>query len=310
VIRNRLGRFATVLTAGSMALLLLGVGTASAATPGWGGSQAAAILGSVGPGKDAGFIVTLKNAGPGNISTLSLKADKAASYVSDSRCQMTPVLTCFFGAQNVGVEIVFRVAFTTGGAGSFTVNFSESTNGFASDKGGHSRGDINSFPGTVSVTNGGGNFDGGVNVGGDTYSDNQTVGRNNVQATKLEGAAALTPVTIQDGITSGIACNAAKCSNAFGEWSKLNVNNGQVFGAPFKVTLTIYGKSVPNGATAANIVVLHTLDDGVTTQTISADCSPSTGTPTNAECRTVTKVGTNYQIVVWLFENGGIRGGF
>jgi len=312
VIRKRLGRLATVLTATSMALLVVGVGGVSAATPGWKLSNAAATLSSVGPGKDAGFTVTLFNDGPGNISTLSLKADKAASYVSDSRCSLAPTLFCDFGAQNVGQTIRFQVAFEVPSTtGSFTVNFSESTNGFStSDKGGNSRGDLNTFPGTVSVTTGGGNFDGGVNVGGDTYADNQVVGKNNAQATKLENAPNLAAVTIQDGVTT-YTCQTgvAQCARLIGEWSVLHVGDGTV--GPIKVTILIYGNSVSGNPDPASLYLVHTLDNG-TTNVITQQCVMSGGLPTNADCLagTPTKVGKNFQIVAWLAQNGGIRGGF
>ena len=309
MIRKRLGRFATVLTAGTMALMLLGVGTATAAQPGWGGSNAVAILGSVGPGKDAGFTVTLKNEGPGNISTLSLKADKAASYVSDTtHCVKTPVLSCFFGAQNVGVNIVFQVAFTTGGTGTFTVNFSESANGFAGDKGGNSRGDINPFTGTAIVTTGGGNFDGGVNVDGDTFANVQTVGRNNPQATKLESAPNLAPVTIEDGgPTFTCSTTGNECSRLIGEWSKLTVGDGTV--GPIKVTILIYGNAVTGNPDPATLGLVHTNDLGVT-NVIKNQCTYTAGVVNNADCLAglPTKVGKNFQIVAWLSHNGGLRG--
>lgn len=312
MIRKRLGRLATVFTAGTMALLLLGVGTASASTPGWTGSNAVAILDSVGPGKDAGFTVTLKNDGPGNISTLSFKADKAASYVSDQRCVTAPTLSCNFGAQNVGVDIVFEVAFQVPTSGSsFNVTFSESANGFStSDKGHNSRGDSNSFSGTAAITTGGGDFDGGVNVGGDTYSDNQSVGRSNVQATKLENAPNLAAVTIQDGVAS-FTCQTgvAQCSRLIGEWSVLHVGDGTV--GPIKVTILIYGNSVSGNPDPSTLFLVHTGDNGLT-NVISQQCTYTAGVVNNADCLagTPTKVGKNYQIVAWLAKNGGIRGGF
>ena len=308
MIRKRLGRFATVLTAASMALLLVGVGTTSAATPGWWNSSAAPILESVGPGKDAGFTVTLLNEGPGNIATLYLKADKEASYVSDSRCTKAPTLYCSFGAQNVGQTIVLKVAFTVGSAGSFTVNFSESANGFSnSDKRGNSRGDINPFSATASVTTGGGNFDGGYNVGDDTYSTNQSVGRSNPQATKLQSAPNLQAVTIQDGVTS-YTCQSSvtQCSRLIGEWSVLRVGDGTV--GPMKVTILIYGNAVTGNPDPSSLYLVHTSDLGVTT-VVDQQCN---ATHSNADCLdgVPTKVGRNYQIVAWLKFNGGIRGGF
>lgn len=315
MIHKRLGRFATVFTAAAMALFLVGVGTSSAATPGWKNSNAVSILGSVGPGKDAAYTVTLYNDGPGNISTLYLKADKAASYVSDSRCtQLSPTLYCSFGAQNVGQTIVLTVAFTVPSSGtSFTVNFSESANGFStSDKGGNSRGDIFSFQGNTAITTGGGNFDGGYNVGNDTFSTNQSVGNRNPQATKLESAPGLVPITIQDGVTS-YTCQStvAQCSRLIGEWSVLHVGDGSV--GPIKVTILIYGNAVNGNPDPSTLYLVHTSDAGVTT-VVTQQCTYDsiTHAVTNADCLagTPTKVGRNYQIIAWLAYNGGVRGGY
>lgn len=313
MIRKRLGRFTTVFTAATMALLLVGVGTTSAATPGWKNSNAVPILESVGPGKDAGFTVTLLNEGPGNIATLYLKADKEASYVSDTtHCTKAPTLYCSFGAQNVGQTIVLTVAFEVGSSGTFTVNFSQSANGFSeSDKGNKSRGDINKFSASAAVTTGGGNFDGGYNVGDDAYSTNQSVGRGNVQATKLEKAPNLQAVTIQDGVTE-YTCQSTvtECSRLIGEWSVLHVGDGTV--GPMKVTILIYGNAVTGNPDLSSLYLVHTNDLGVT-NVIDDQCTyDGDGAVTNADCLagTPTKVGRNYQIVAWLAFNGGIRGGF
>lgn len=313
MIRKRLGRFAIVLTSASLMLTLLGLGTASAATPGWENSTAVPILESVGPGKDAGFTVTLLNEGPGNIATLYLKADKEASYVSDTlHCTTSPTLYCAFGAQNVGQTIVLTVAFEVGSAGTFTVNFSESANGFTEADGpkGKSRGDINPFSASVTVTTGGGNFDAGLNVGNDTYSTNQSVGRSNAQATKLQNAPNLETVIIEDGEDIEFACSTTgdECSRLIGEWSSLAVGDGTV--GPFKVTILIYGNSVQGNPDPADLALVHTDDDG-NTNIIDTQCQYDTaGLPTNADCLagTPTKVGRNYQIVAWLATNGGLRG--
>jgi hypothetical protein len=314
VIRKRLGRFATVFTAATMALMLVGVGTATAATPGWKLSNAVPILESVGPGKDAGFTVTLVNDGPGNIATLYLKADKEASYVSDTvHCTTSPTLYCNLGAQNVGQTIVLTVAFEVGSAGTFTVNFSESANGFTEADGpkGKSRGDINPFSASVTVTTGGGDFDGGYNVDDDTYATNPSVGRNNKQATTLEDGPDLVAVTIQDGVTE-YTCQSTvtQCSRLIGEWSVLHVGDGTV--GPMKVTVLIYGNAVSGNPALGDLGLVHTSDAGVTTF-IHDQCTYDTnGDVENADCLAglPTKVGKNYQIVAWLATNGGIRGGF
>jgi hypothetical protein len=314
VTRSRLSRFATVFTAAAMALLLVGVGTTVAATPGWQNSNAVSILDSVGPGKDAAYTVTLKNDGPGNISTLYLQTDKPASYVSDERCtQLSPVLYCSFGAQNVGQDITFTVAFTVpNSTGTFTVNFSESANGFSnSDKGHHSRGDINSFSGSTDITTGGGDFDAGFNVDNDTFATNDSLGRNNAQATKLESAPDLTPVIIIDGITSAPCTGSTACDRLIGEWSKLTVGDGTV--GPFKVTLLIYGKAVQGNPDPSTLYLVHTDSDGVATvvqDQCTFDGSGNLTSTTDCLDGTPVKVGRNYKIVAWFMNNGGMRGAY
>jgi hypothetical protein len=311
VTRTRLGRLATVLTASAMALLLVGVGTTIAATPGWTGSNAVAVLGNVGPGKNAAFTITLKNDGPGNISTLYLKADSAASYADNPACSLSPVLYCALGAQNVGQDITITAAFTVpSSTGTFTVTFSESANGFTnSDKNNKSRGDIYSFSASTNVTTGGGDFDGGYNVGNDTFSTNQSVGRHNPQATKLESAPDLLPVTIQDGVTS-YPCDTSlpQCSRLIGEWSVLHVGDGSQ--GPMKVTILIYGNAVQGNPDPSTLYLVHTDLNG--THVIDQQCTYTGGVVDNADCLAglPTKVGRNYEIVAWLLMNGGIRGGY
>ena len=313
MIRNRVGRLATVFTAAALAVMLLGVGSVSASPPHW--SMAVTKLPpTVAAGANAGYVVTITNAGPSNIATLFLVDDAGnTSYVStptQGSCLAAGVpLKCTFGTLRAGRSVTVTVAHTVG-TSALTVTFQANTTGSTfSDTGNTSHGDTLSKTVTTSVSSSQ-NFGGGFVVGSTTVQNYQTVGNSNKQATKVIAPASLIPATVEDGITSGIACNAVKCANAFGEWSRLNVNNGATYGAPFKVTILVWGGAVPGGVQASDIVVLHTLDDGVTTQTISVNCTPSTGTPTNAECRTVTKVGNNYQIVVWLFKNGNLRGGY
>jgi len=309
---TRARRFAAALSATLLALVVLGPAVTSAATPGWDASTATAIVDPVGPGKDAGYNIHIVNNGPGNISTLYLVSDSAAtpSFASDSRCSTTGRLTCFFGALNVGGVIDLQVAYTVGGTGTFSVNFMLNTNGVAPDKNHNSRGDAHNMPTTVQVTTGGGNFDAGWNVGDDTFSTDQGVGKNNVQATKLQSGPNLTAVTIQDGITS-FACQTgvSQCSRLVGEWSKLTVGNGTV--GPFKVTLLIYGKSLQGNPSASDLYLVHTNDNG-TTNVITQQCTfDGSGNVTNADCLAgvPTKVNGNYQIVAWLGHNGAVRGG-
>lgn len=313
MIRKRLGRFAAVLTSAFLMLAVVGLGTASAATPGWKNSNAVSILESVGPGKDAAYKVTLLNEGPGNIATLYLRADKEASFVSDSRCTKAPTLYCSFGAQNVGQTIVLTVAFAVpNSAGTFTVNFAQSANGFTeSDRGNKSRGDINKFAGTTPITTGGGNFDAGYNVDNDTFATNQSVGRNNIQATKLESGPDLKAITIQDGIASATCTGSTACSRLIGEWSKITVGDGT--DGPFKVTLLIYGNAITGNPDPSALFLVHTDEAGnatVITDQCTFDGSGNLTSTTDCLAGTPIKVGRNYQIAAWLMHNGSMRGAY
>jgi hypothetical protein len=326
VIRKRLGRLATVITAGSMALLLLGVGAATAKNPSW-TIDVTRLPVSVAAGNDAGYFVTLANAGTSNINAATLRVttsdtpDATPTYFSgltwntggpELSCSPSGALVCDLGTLAAGTTITFTVAYhvPSGTTGSFDVVFSlESASGnTGSDRGGNSRGDRLNVGASTGISSNQ-NFDGGFVVGETTYQTNQSVGRRNPQASTVENTASLIPVTVEDGITSGVPCTVGACSNAFGEWTALNVNDGHTYATPFKVTILIWGNAVPGGVQPGDIVLLHTLDDG-TTEVIDTPCSPSTGTPTNPECLTVTKVGNNYQIVAWVFKNGNMRGSY
>ena len=323
MIRKRLGRLMTVLTTGLMAVALLGVGGAAAKTPNW-TIDIVRLPTAVAGGNDAGYFATVANNGPSNINALTLTVTPAStpnatpSYFSGltwniggpGSCTGTGKLVCTLGTVPAGTSISFTVAYGVPDAqtGTFDVEFSlRASTGDTGTDGGNSRGD--SFAKTAKTgVNSNQNFDGGFVVGDTAYADNQSVGRNNKQATSLTSPEALIPVTIEDGITTGVNCTGAACAGVFGEWSKMSVANGKPYGAPFKVTLLIWGGAVPGGTSASDIQFVHVLDDG-TTEVISQTCDSTTGTPTNAECLIATKVGNNYKIVVWLFKNGFGRGG-
>jgi hypothetical protein len=305
-------------------LTAVGFGTATAKTPSW-TIDITRLPTSVAGGNDAGYFATVTNKGPSNINALTLTVTPAAtpnaspSYFSGltwstggpGSCTSTGKLVCDLGTLSAGVSVTFTVAYgvPSNQNGSFDVEFAlrANTGDTGSDHGGNSRGD--SFAKTAKTgISSNQNFDGGFVVGDSTYTDNHNVGRNNKQATTLVSPESLIPVTVEDGITSGVDCTGAACAGVFGEWSKMSVANGKTYGAPFKVTLLVWGGSVPGGTKAEDIQFVHVLDDG-TTEVIDTPCTPTTGTPTNAECLTVTKVGNNFQIVVWLFKNGFGRGG-
>lgn len=341
VTRKRLGRFATLLTAAMTASMLIGAGTVSAANPNW-DITITPTPAKVGVNHDAGYVVTIVNNGPSQINDLSVTLtaleDPTATPThlsgldynvgTDRTCAPAVPQTCALGTFDAGVSVTFTIAYAVLQGKSamcknelnqnvvcfrLEVSIRAGTGDTGSDGKGKSRGDA--YKETAFAEIGSGDFDGGFVVNADVYQTNPSLGTRNIQATRLERAAELVPVTIEDGIPTLASCDSTDenvaCGGLFGEWSRLNVNNGNGgvnFGTPFKVTLTIRGG--PGGGAADDIAIIHVLDNG-TIEVISQACTFS-GTdpvPTNPECLVATKSGSVWTIEVWLKKNGSIRGG-
>jgi len=321
VIRNRLGRFTTVLTAASMALLLLGVGAATAKTPSGWGIAVQKLPPTVAAGNDAGYSVTVSNAGPSNVNAVTLTVVTTDTPGADptyfsgltwnvggpGSCEETGGLVCDLGTIAAGTSIQFVVAYNVpaGTTGAFDVTFSlESASGNTGrDQGGNSRGDSYNKTFSTGISSNQ-NFDAGFVVDQFTYETTGSLGRSNKQTTKVEVTDDLIPVTVEDGINS-YPCDG--CSNLIGEWSVLNVAGGAT-GEPIKVTIFIYGGAVPGGVQAGDIYLYHADGDGGW-NIVDATCDASP--PNNADClESVTKIGQNYKIVAWLEHNGGMRGAY
>lgn len=321
--RTPIRRLLGVTSAAAIVLSVVAFAPVAAKQPSW-TIDIERLPTAVTAGRNAGYSAIVRNIGPSNINALTLTVTPASTpnatpaYFSGltwnvggpGTCTATGKLVCTLGTVPAGTAISFIVAYAVPAnqGGTFDVEFAlRAGTGDTGSDGGSSRGDSFAKVAKTGV-NSNQNFDGGFAIGQTTYSDNQNVGRSNRQATTLESPESLIPVTIEDGITSGVTCTGAACAGVFGEWSKLGVANGKTYGQPFKVTLLVWGGAVPSGTKVEDVQFVHVLDDG-TTEIIDTPCTPSTGTPTNAECLTVTKVGNNFKIVVWLFKNGFGRGG-
>ena len=121
-------------------------------------------------------------------------------------------------------------------------------------------------------------------------------------------------VNVRDGLNTSLCTSSQDphCANQIGEATRLNVP-GLSTGSYLKVTLNIWGGSVPGGATTTNIVLLHLLDTNtleVIGDVPAERCADPNTAPTSGECIFVTKVGSNFRIVAWLLKNGGLRGGY
>ena len=155
------------------------------------------------------------------------------------------------------------------------------------------------------------NFAGTFSLDTTDVSTDPNLSKKNPQSSTVTPPVSKIPVTVEDGlVTFGGAgtdpCGTAALAHCIGDWARLNVDNGAA--GPVKVTIMLYGKSVPNAATTSNIKLFH---EGSSPNPITTQCGATTlPTSGGAECITVTKVGSNFKIVGWLNHNGYIRGGY
>lgn len=326
MIRKRLSRLGFVLVSAALASMLLGTGAVYARNPSWAVSFDKLPV-SVSAGNDAGWFVTVTNNGPSNINDLNVTLTSEVlgdlpSYLSDlvlssggtEVCATTTgKMVCNVGTLADDQTVTFTVAFAVpvGTTGSFDLNVGllAGTGDTGSD-GGTSRGDQKTFTSSTGI-NSSQNQDSGF-VAGDDSDDGSflttgSLGRNNKQTTALDTTDLHIPVTVTDGISS-FPCNP--CSNLVGEWSVLDVNGGNNV-RPIKVTLMVWGGSVPGGVGEDDLYLIHADGSGSYT-TITQDgnaCNASP--PTNADCiESVDKIGNNFKVVAWLAHNGGLRNGY
>jgi hypothetical protein len=284
---------------------------ATAATPNW--SMSVVDLPSeVANGAGAAYQVTITNNGPSNISQLFLVTRTTDSPVllttTQGSCSQSGPLLCSFGALGAGQSVTVLAGYVTPATGSsYDPVFQANSNGATfSDSKSRSHGDTLQDPNeTATILNGSGDFGGGFSFDTGTVQNNQAVGKNNIQATKVTPPASDIIVTVEDNLGAGTFTCGTSCAGhtLFGDWSRVTVDKGETFGSLFPVTLTVYGSKVPSGANVNNIGLVHVLGDG-TTQLLTDRCG---ATPT-LNCVTVTKVGNNFSITGWVDQNGGLKG--
>lgn len=309
---SMMGRLAAA-TALACSFGLAAAGGASAATPRW-SMSVTDLPAVVHNGSNAGYQVTISNAGPSNISTLFLvtKTQDSPTYVSaptQGTCSAPGAgpLVCNFGALVAGASVTVTVAYLTPATGaSYDPVFQGNSNGATfSDGKGTSHGDTLQDPNeTPTQLSSDRNFAGGFAIDQGPVGDDAALSKNNVQATSVTPPASGIVTTVQDGLPSdAFSCSACAGKTLFGDWSRLTVDKGQAFGSLFPVTLLIYGQAVPNKTTLDQIQLAHVFDDG-SSQVLSTTC----GTTPTLNCITVTPVGNNVKITAWLNQNGGVRG--
>lgn len=330
-----MARIGSILAAGLLALMTLGVGPVTAANPDWFITITPTPT-KVGAGHDAGFIVTVGNNGPSQINDLrvivtptdlvplqspadepTFRSDLVYKFGGTAQCISNLPLTCLLGTLEDDEEVTFTVAYgvPSGLTGNFDINVAIRAGTGDPDGKNNSRGDKTELSGFATI--GSGNFDGGFVVGADSYQTNPNIGNRNVQSTALSGGPQFTPVMIEDGATlAGPECPTP--SGAIGECSLVSVGGGQTFPA-FKVLLLIRGSSVQGNPDPSTIFVYHTFQIGVdpdtgdpiyTTEILGDSAGERCDSPTSPSivpCIDVTKVGPNYQIIIWTRHNGGFR---
>lgn len=306
----RRGRILGVISSVALALMLVVPAAVLASPPKWQITSSQLLPSTVNPGADAGYSFTIKNNGPSNIAQLYLTGSVNASptYFSSgatpANCSISPVLKCALGALNAGNSISFLVAYKTPTSGSSFVNtFQFNTTGVSFSDGGTSHGDTLDVPFTTTLS-ANKNFAGRFTLDTTDLSTDASLSKRNLQASAVTPPSTLIPVTIEDGLSTFPGVGTDPCTNlnlnltCIGDWAKLNVNDGATYPSGIKVVITLYGPSVPSGATVSTIKLWHE-GSGL----ITARCSSAQG----PECITVTKIGNNFQIVAYLLHNGGLR---
>jgi Domain of unknown function DUF11 len=288
-------------------------GGASASPPRW-SMTVTDLPAVVHNGSNAGYRVTISNAGPSNISSLFLvtKTQSSPSYVdqpTQGSCSAAGAgpLVCNFGALGAGASVTVVVAYMTPSSGtSFDPVFQGNSNGATySDPNSTSHGDTLQDPNeTPTRLTSDINFAGGFSLDTGAVGDSAVLDKNNVQSTSVVPPAADIVTTVQDG-NPGYSPGCSQCTGQtlFGDWSRITVGHGEQFGDLFPVSILVFGKVIPAHTTLDQINLAHVQDDG-TSSILSVRCGP---TPT-LNCVTVTPVGSNVRITAWVNQNGGVRG--
>jgi Domain of unknown function DUF11 len=284
-------------------------GSASASPPRW-VMTVKNLPPVVAEGNAMGYQVTITNQGPSNISQLFLVTqtqDSPAFVGTPSQGSCAPAgsgpLACTFGALNAKKSVTVVVAYAGPVSGTYDPGdpvFEGNTTGLTFTDAGSSHGDTLFDPNekATMISVGNGNFAGGFSLDGGQINTDPNLGDSNKQATSVAPPASDLVVTVEDGPSVSFACKTV-CSKAFGEWSAINVGNGQKFDTFFPITLLVRASDAPNNL--SQIKLAHVLDNG--TVVVLNQC-----TTTLQNCIEVTPVGTNVQIKAWVNTNGGAKG--
>jgi hypothetical protein len=258
---------------GVSAALLIGAtflstaGLTSAAVP-TATATSEAIPASYSPGHLAGFRGVLDYGDGSTLSKLYLSVTSngasGSPYASATRNGAVVANACTFGDTVTIVtctlkqirfndRVVVVVAFTPlTTASAVTATYRWGSTGFPTTDGGNSHGDTWPNP-VVTQTSSlldNANYGGGFNIDANGTIDNGlTVTATNRQVTKLAKLPAGVPATVQDGANNApeIDCDPNNpntpqitCSGYVGEWSNVDVGDGQTFDSVFTVSIVFY----------------------------------------------------------------------
>ena len=239
---------------------------------------------------------------------------EAGSESRPGTCNTTGAdLTCTFGAMApADPAITLRVVYKVGTSqGDFAVEFKVNTTGVSADKKKNSHGDDYLASDPITVTTSGGNYAGSYVQTLDPVADNQSVNRNNPQATKVTPPEVNIPVSVgEDNDIS--ACQAVHGNSCFGQASIINVNDGEFYGDPGEDGIKVL---ISYNANKPGIQFIHFFDtpkldgDGNPTilfEEIGNDCTFDQGetTPNNMPCKSVVTANGKTFATVYLLENG------
>jgi Domain of unknown function DUF11 len=293
---SQLRRLASVASAALLALTLLGVGTASAATPTW-SSTATSIPGSVTPGKYALYHVTVTNSGTSNISQLFLEDNVGfAAYSatpSTGSCVVSPTLLCNLGALNAGpttdtIDVVYQTP-TSGssctapgvtGSDCFNIDFQFNTSGNTfSDTKHRSHGDNLDTPVSTHL-DGSADFAGGYVVFGGSSFSTQT---GDVQSTTVNALGTGFPVTVQESSLTASPCSG-DTGTPVGQVVTLHIKGGDTFSSDFLTTITIKTSALPDETVLSDISLCHQYDNQSTPPALLPVCATDAAPAGQSAC--------------------------
>jgi hypothetical protein len=217
---------------------------------------------------------------------------------------ITITITCSFKTVRFDDLFVATVAFNPADdTQPVAATYAWSTTGSTTSDGGTSHGDtwpitpfaVISHPST-DLTNFGGGF---TIVSGASFGNAQAISATNKQATKVTGLPLGLAATVQDGDTSARSCGQFQSlcdSSAFGEWSDVNVGDGQTLPTAFQIVITFY-------AGTPKSFVHQYLDAGVITYEQILPCAKKSPT---VPCFTWSS--KDNQATITTYHNGAIRG--